>query len=873
MQAREQLPLFAHMLKPLKNRVKLFVNPSNAVCILLGLFIFLNSLTYAQDKVLVVDSVSTSSIADSTRTTIPLSKDRLESAVSYESKDSIVYDARVKKLYLHDHAIIKYEDIEIQSDYIMYEQDSSRLMAYKIDSLHKIEDSLSHPSKLSQGTESSTFSTLQYNFKSKRALVENAYSQYGEGFILSNQVKRNNDQTINGYKNIYTTCSDPHPHFGIGARRIKIIPNKVAVSGSANLIIEDIPTPLFLPFGLFPLKKGQRSGFILPTYSVTQNLGFGLLNGGYYFALNEHYDLQLNADLYTLGSWRVSAASGYNYKYRFNGGLRMEFTYNKVGETYEPGNLNSRDFAITWRHTIDPKVLQNSSFNANVNVRSSRFNTLNSFDANAHLQNSMNSNITYSKSWVGKPFNFTAALRHSQNTLTRLYDITLPELNFNVNQIFPFHFRKNIIKPRWYEQISASYNVRAVNTLQFSDSDFSISNLRWNDFNNGIEHAASVGATYKILKYINFSTNADYQEYWYTKRFFQQYNFEENRFNRDTMTGFYTARSWRMRSSFSTLIYGTKIFKKGVIRGIRHVFNPSIGFGYHPDFGRQYYYETFINQNYDRSRISYYSGSIIGTPQDGREGSISFNFGNTLQMKVRDRKDTVNGFRKLNLIDGLNFGATYNMAADSLRWSNPGINYRTTLIPNVQLNGGASFSLYGIDTATGRTINRFYKNTNGKWMRFTDASISLATSLPLKKKNTLAQTTETQRAAIGNNYGAYADFNIPWSLNINYSLRINQRYLTLRDKDTVEFNHDLLFNGDVNLTSKWKIGFTSGFDFREKNLKYSTFDIYRDLHCWEMRLSLIPFGLLKSYNFTLAVKSSVLQDLKLVRRKDYRDFL
>lgn len=869
------------MEQPGKNRVKLKFQGIKVLAILSLCLLFLNSLTSAQqlrsaaDSVLISkdsSDVTSSMKADSSKS-IPISKDKLESAVKYEAKDSIVYDARKKMLFLHNGAVISYEDIKVNSDYIYYDQDSNRLVALQIDSVQQSKDSSIVPSRLAQGTESSTFTSLQYNFKSKRALVENAYSQYGDGFILSDQVKRNNDQTINGYKNIYTTCNDPHPHFGIGAKRIKIIPNKVAVSGSANLIIEDIPTPLFLPFGLFPLKKGQRSGFILPTYSVSQNVGFGLRGGGYYFAINDHYDLKMMADIYTLGSWTLGAFTNYTYRYRFNGNFGLNFAYNKIGENYEPGNISSRDFSLTWRHTVDPKILLNSSFSANVNIKSSKYNTFNTYDANAYLQNSLNSNITYSRNWPGRPFSFTAAARHSQNTQTRRYDITLPELNFNVNQIYPFQFRKDIIKPRWYEKITANYNAHALNMLSFYDSSFSIQNLQWGDFNNGLEQGANIAATYNVLKFFNWTLNADYHEYWYTKKFFQQYNFQDDEVQRDTLRGFYTARSYSATSALSTRIYGIKTFKKGLIRGVRHVLTPSVNLRYNPNFGDLYYYNTFVDKNYTRSRLSYFNGSVIGGPSDGKTGGIGFNLGNTLQLKVKSKKDTVNGVSKINLIDGLDFSTFYNLAVDSFRWSNLGIAYRTTLVPNVQMSGSMSYSFYALDSTTGKRINSFYFKEVGKPLRFESASLNVSASLPVKKNKNTQSLTETQKMAIGNNYSAYADFNIPWTLAVNYGVRFNKVYIKERKKDTLQINHDLIFSGDVNLTAKWKIGFNSGYDFKSKQLKFTTLDIYRDLHCWEMHINLIPFGLRKSYNFTLNVKSAVLQDLKLVRRKDFRDFL
>lgn len=872
------------MLTQRKNSLKIKLNGIKRIPILVICLLFLNYLTSAQivsetntDSSLVVkDSIIKK---DSTTTTLLLSKDKLEFAVKYDAKDSIVYDAKNKMLYLHNGANISYDNIKIQSDFIVYEQDSSRLSALEIDSLTNPNDTSSNAkSKISQGEETSSFSALFYNFKSKRALIENAYSQYGEGFILSQQVKRNNDNTINGFKNIYTTCNDPHPHFGIATKKIKIIPNKVAVAGSANLIIEDIPTPLYLPFGLFPLKTGQRSGFQLPTYSMTEQLGFGLTGGGYYFAINDHVDLMALADIYALGTWRAGFITNYNYRYRFRGNMTFNYGYNKIGESYEPGNQNSRNYNLTWSHSIDPNIIPGSTFSAYVNIGSNKYQQLNSFDANQILNSTYTSNISYSKSWKNRPFNFAASLRHTQQTATGYVNLTLPEISFSVNQIFPFLWRKDVIKPRWYEKISATYQLATSNQLTFYDSIFSLSTLRFQDFNNGMKHSIPVNASYNVLKYFNLSFNASYNEYWYSKKYYKEFNFIENKLDTTLSTGFKTARDFNIGANLSTRIYGIKLFKKGFVRGIRHVMTPNIGLSYHPDFGSDYYnfyYSSFVDKNYRSQKLSYFDGAIYGGPSNGKVGGVSLGLGNTLSMKVRSKKDTVNGgVKKINLIDGLNFGTFYNMAVDSFKWSNIAISYRTTLFENISMSGGMNYSPYSINKTTGLRSNISEYKANNKLLRFQSANLSLTASLPVKKGNSsLSNATDDQKFAVGNNFDNYADFNIPWNLNISYSINLDKTFLLKQQKDTLQFNQNIIFFGDVNLTSKWKIGLRSGYDFATKKISYSSLDIYRDLHCWEMKFNTIIFGTRRSYNFGLNVKASVLQDLKLTRRKDFRDFL
>ena len=830
---------------------------------ILGLcLLFFNFLTRAQGQ-----NLAPSTTPD---TTIRLSKDKLEQEVSYNAYDSIVYDADTKKLILYQKANITYDDIKVNADYVEYQQDSSTLMA--MERIKRPRDSVDKP-RLTQGTESSTFEKLQYNFKSKRALVENAYSQYGDGFILSQQVKRNNDETINGFRSIYTTCNAEVPHFGIAARKIKIIPNKVAVSGSANLVIEEIPTPLILPFGMFPLKKGQKSGFKLPTYDVSQNLGFGIREGGYYFAINDHWDFLALADIYALGTWRAGFKSTYAYRYRFNGQLAFNYAYNKIGEPSEPGYSANRNFMLNWSHSISPNVMPGASFSASVNIGSSKYQVRNTYDPNLYLNNNYTSNISYSKSWTGKPFNFSVAARHNQNTQTGEIQITLPQMNFTVNQVFPFQFRKDIIKPRWYERITASYNVEAINNVRFYDSTFSNGGLAPGNFQNGMKHSVPLSANYQVAKYINTAFSASYTELWYTERSLKQYNFVDGKLDTARERGFYTARYFDAGVNASTRIYGMKTFKKGSIKAIRHVLTPAVNMNFRPDFAAPrfgYYYNTFTDANYNTQLVSYFDGTYYGAPPRGKIGGIGFSLGNNLQMKVRSKKDST-GTKKINLIDGLTLSSFYNLAADSFQWSNLNISYRTTLFESINLAGSASFDPYRIDSVTGRRLPETNWSMNKKLYRFDNFNIALNGSLPLKKK-TRALNPE-QQSAVGSQLSAYADFNIPWSLNVNYNVNVRKSYIPARSKDTFLVNQDLNFFGDVNLTPNWKIGLRSGYDFRTKQISFTSFDIYRDLHCWEMRLNLIPFGERKSYNFALNVKASVLQDLKLNRRKDFRDFL
>jgi hypothetical protein len=841
--------------------------------------LFLNSLTYAQRNILENNTNSTidTNIKKSDTllividTTIKISKEKIEHTVNYESKDSMMYDVKTKKLTLYNGAIITYDDITIKSGYISYQSDSNLLSAYM---LAEEKNDTSKKPIFTKGDEASTFDTLQYNFKSERALVNNAHSAYGDGYIISEQIKRNKDESISGFRNIYTTCDLDKPHFGIATKKIKIIPNKVAVS--ANLIIAGVPTPIFLPFALFPLTKGQRSGFIIPTYENSALQGFGLREGGYYFAINNHMDMAVRADFYTLGTWRARNDFNYSYKYRFNGGLSIGYANNRIGYDFDENAVRDKSFNVRWNHTVDQNRMPGSSFSANVNfITSSRYNRFNSNNLDNYLNNTYTSSISYAKSWKNRPFNFNVSANHQQNTQTGLVNLSLPNATFSVNQFYPLRFKKDVIKPRWYEKINSSYRVEAINNLSFTDSTFSLRNLTARNFQNGIRHTIPLGTNFTLLEFINGSISANYNEYWYSNSQFKYYNFADRRIDTIRKNGFFTARDYGISSSLSTRIYGIKLFKHGAIKGIRHVITPALSFNYNPDFSKKpynYYYETFLDTSYNKRLVSYYEGSINGTPGAGKSGTISFSVDNNLQLKLRGKnpKDSTNKDRKINLIDGLSANTGYNLAVDSFNWLPVNVSYRTTLFENISLRGGANFEVYDKDTL-GRLVKQtLYQNKKGI-AKFRRADMSITGRLPIaSNKKSTDNISNEQRRAIGN-INDYADFNIPWSMNFTLNAGVQKNFDPKTRKDTLDFNQNITINGDLNITDKWKIGYNTGYDFKQKQVRITTLSIYRDLHCWEIAFNITPFGGFKNYDFTLRPKSGVLQDLKLVKRKPYQD--
>jgi hypothetical protein len=819
----------------------------------------------------VKDTVAKKSLEDSLG--IRISKDALPSVVTSQATDSAVLDMKENIFSLYGNANVKYEDMTLDAGKIIYMQSHNLVTAtYLVDTVVALKN---RPS-FTQGQEKFTYDSLQYNFKSKKAIVRNAHSQYGDGYVHSTQVKRNPDQSIYGLHNIYTTCALDTPHFGIAAKKIKVIPNRVAASGPANLNVERVPTPLFLPFGLFPISKEQKSGIKLPTYTLEDQRGLGLREGGYYFSISQYLDFLLLADIYSKGSWNTGFVSNYRNRYHYNGNLSFSYAYNKTGETFEPDASITKDFKIRWLHQSDPKSRPGVGFNASVDVGTSTYNQNNTYTATQILQNQYTSSISYSKDWQNKPHKLTVAARHSQNVQSRRVDVTLPDLNFST-QFNPFQ-QKNSVGDKWFEKITIPYTFNAVNQTWFYDSLFSLNNLSLNDFQNGMVHNIPINASYNVLRFINMAVSSTYKEYWLTQRMYRFYNNNIGREDTNLYRGFYTARDFNASLQLSTRIYGLKMFKKGKIAGLRHVLTPNIGFTYTPDFAAapfRYGYRTKLNpEDVQYVYKPVYEGSVPGVPGHNQFGdfssAINFGLGNNFQMKVRTDKDT-SGFKNIRLIDNFMVTGAYDIAKDSFNWAPFAMSFTNNILNLVNISASAAFDPYPLDT-TGMRMKKTLWDEGDGLVRFTNATIGVDGGFQSKPKEKPAvKSAEAERLLQYGQYNDYVDFNIPWNVRFQYSMTITKSYIRASHKDTVSFNHYIGFNGDFNVTPRWKFAINSGYNFTEKQLAFTSVSILRDLHCWQMALNAFPFGDRKGFNFTLNVKAPILQDLKLIRRRDYRD--
>lgn len=815
----------------------------------------------------------------------------LSSAIDYTSADSIIMNMKLKKAFMYGNASIKYEEISLKANTIIIDFNTSTVFAYV--AYDSAGNAIGMPD-FTQGTLNFKAKELSYNFESKKGLIKNVITKEGEGYLHGSVIKKIDDKVTNVGKGVYTTCDlEEHPHFALKYTRAKVIAGEKIITGPAYMDVEGIPLPIALPFGLFPNKKGRSSGLIIPKYGEAPNRGFYLEDGGYYLGINDYLDLKLTGDIYSRGSWAVKPLVTYRKKYKFNGSFNFKYAINVLGVKGTSDYSKRKDFFVTWSHRQDAKARPNSVFSASVQAGTSSFNQFNPGTVNDYLNNQFSSSISYDLR-IGNIGNLTASARHSQVTSTKMVTLTLPEVSFGINRIYPFKRKVQTGKARWYEAVSITYNFNARNEISSPDSMLFRNDI-FNSFVNGVKHSIPVSGSFKVLKFFNWSNSVNYSERWYSKTINKTWigdtiiNENDTTFGYvdvDTITGFKAARDYSFSSSLSTTVYGMKQFKKGPIRAIRHVVRPSVGFSYLPDFGREelgYYRTVQTNAKGDMQEYSIFGGSgtitpLYGYPGSQKSGAINFGITNNLEMKVRSKKDTITGMKKVMLIDNLSLSTSYDLTRDSLRWAPLSVSARTTLFKKLQISYSGSFNFYAAD-AKGKLYNKFQYEVDKRLLRFSNANWNLsvghqfAPKAKNKKPNPTTSASAEEIKEVELNPQMFIDWDNPWSLRIDYNLSYNQTYSFSTVKIENKLIQTMRIMGDLNVTDKWKFSMQTGYDFETKDFAFTQVTIYRNLHCWEMRMSWVPYGQLKSWNFQINAKSSLLQDLKLTRKKDFRDNL
>ncbi len=828
-----------------------------------------------------------------------LSKDAIEKMVTYEAKDSIVIDMKNRIAYLFGDAIVYYDDLELHADYIEIGFLSQELYACGV------ADSLGNMHGFPVFKQGETFfraHEIKYNFNTTKGIITQVITEEGDGYIHGEKVKKLDDNTSFIRRGKYTTCELDHPHFEIAFTKAKVMPNDKIVTGPAYLSFGGVPTFLALPFGYFPIKKGRRSGLVMPTIGESANRGFYLENFGFYFGISDNVDLLLAGDIYTNGSWAAKIRSNYVVRYKCAGNINLSFAQNFFGEKYTPSRYKTNDFKLYWDHKQDSKSHPTTRFSAHIDVVSSNYNKYNSSSVNDYLSNQYTSKLNLSTSAKGI-FYADITGSYTQNTKTGQVDLLLPDVSMSVNQFYPFRKKNKTSALKWWDNISVKWSSQFTNKLATQDSLFAKPET-WEKLQLGMRHSIPISIPIKIAKMINWNTSINLTEKWYLQNESQYFTTDTvddvvtGTVAKDFNRGFTALHELNISTALTTKIYFMYQFKKGGLHAIRHVITPDLSFTYTPNLSGNTYGEYFNTITGQWTRYSYYSNSIFGGVSDNSTAIAKLSFSNNLEMKVRSKKDTITGTKKVVLLENVTLSGYYDFAADSLNWSLFTISGRTTLFKQLYITFSIGFDPYCYNDQ-GIRVNQTELKVNKRLFRFSSTDLNLGLNWTLnqeyfkgKKDKKPKQPPPQENVFTENSLGMPTkrpDFSTPWSLTINYTFAYTARdntyyYMSLSNLERLNVSKEdaaqahthkivqtLNVSGEVSLTKKWKVGFTTGYDFTNKDLSYTSLDVYRDLHCWEMRFNWIPFGTRRGWSFTINVKASVLQDLKYNMKRDFRE--
>lgn len=820
----------------------------------------------------------------------------LEAKVICSANDSVVRDMKTRRMYYYGDAEARYDDIVLKASCLEFNMETNECRAFGMqDSLGRMQGT----PVFTQGETTFDAEEMVYNFKTKKGVITKVWTEESGGYLSGTRIKRMEDNSINIKSGGFTTCSlKDHPHYQFRFTKAKVIPDDKIVTGPIYLTIEDIPLPLALPFAMIPNVKGQKSGLVIPTYGESANRGFYLENGGYYWAINEHVDFQLLGDIYTRGSWALKPTLRYAERYKHKGTLSLGYAVNKIGTEGAADFKKSNDFKVVWSHKQEQKAHPRHSFSADVNIISSNYNKYNANSSNEYLSNTFKSSVAYQTNFGGKVY-LTLNGSHSQNTLTKQVTISLPEITLTANRFYPLQKLGKPGKKYWFKDLNVSYTMNAKNYVSGIDSllfphDWYRNLSDWSkNMQMGVKHSVPVNLPIKLFKHFTWTNSASFNDYMYFSHVEKQ--MVDGALLTDTIRGFRNLVDFNVSSNLTTKVYGMVNFSRGPIRAIRHVFTPTVGFTYTPDFSAEKWgvYGRYIDAAGVEQIYNMFTGSLFGSPSQNSAGRITYNFANNLEMKVPSKSDTITGVKKIALLESLNFSGNYDLMRDSLNFSYMSVSGRTTLFKKLNVQYSSVWDPYATDE-NGKRVNRFElienhrlfhknnsawnfsvsyslnQNTVNKWLKKPDNNP--AQSLAQRAGNS-PNVTDGELLDIMGNPNAYVDWTTPWSLTFSYNLRYSSsltyaNYMGIATNQTVQ---TLSVSGDISLTPKWKVTFNTGWDFTNNGLSYTSLNVYRDLHCWEMRFSWIPIGNYKSWNFTINVKAQALQDLKLTKKKDYRD--
>ncbi len=844
--------------------------------------------------------------------TIPLgqiaySRDSLDAPVEYIAKDSMIYDLSGQRVHLYGDASVAYTSINLKAGYIVFDWNTSVVTASGMpDSLGRM---ASFP-EFSDGRQTFKADSMRYNFQTRRGVVYKVVTQQNDIVVRGERSKfisipardttEQPQDIIFSQNSIFTTCTHDQPHFGIRSQRQKVIPNKMVIVGPSNLEIMNVPTPLWLPFGFFPIPQGRSTGLLFPRdYQFSPQWGFGFEGIGWYFPISDHFNLSLTTNLYIKGTWGVNVASQYRKRYKYNGNFDLGYD---VRRSEDPeGNIDRpQSFRILWSHRQDRSAHPTNTFGGSINIQTNDYQSRVFNDASRVLQNQLNSNLAFSKDWRDKPMNFNASLSHNQNSATGNVTINFPNLKFQTQALYPFRKQERVGPKRWYEDITMRYQGEARNRFEATDTTL-FSQKTLEDAQFGVQQSVTSGTSFKVLRYFNLNPGANYSEVWYLKSLRRDFvpglvidtTFNNGVETYDTLsfgtiderfvTGFESFRQFNTSLSLNTQIFGTMLFKSGPIRGIRHVMKPSISFNYTPDYTRPElgYIDNVRNPNNPDllDEYSIFQGAIFGgPPTSGQQMAINYSLNNIFEAKVFSKRDSTT--KNIKLFDNLIINGNYNFAADSLKWSPLSASGTARILKGMTTFGAqALFDPYAAVVEKNgnlRRVNEFAWRRDGQLLRFVNANARFNTNISVGKIRALFQGKEeevVERAPLPEDEFRPVEETDFLSLfeNFNISHNLVFQFGTSTKSDTVFVQtHSINCQGGIQLTENWTIVIGNfGYDFARKGLTYPSLGFSRDLHCWQMNLSWQPTR--GTYNFSIGVKPGSMDFLKIPYNRNNAD--
>jgi LPS-assembly protein len=821
-----------------------------------------------------------------------VSKDSLNAPINYSAADSIVLDVPTNKATLYNKATVKQKDLSLAAYKIEMDQDKQIVVAtYTTDTTGKI---IGLP-EMESADNKTTSDSITYNMKSGKGITRSSNTKSGEMFVYGSKMKKVAPEVYYAAGGRFTTCNLDTPHFAFVANKIKLINKKFAITGPVHAEFEGVPIPIYLPFGFFPLAQGRHSGILAPVFTVSDQYGLGLEGLGYYKVVNDNLDFTVKTDLYSYGGYKFYFTPEYYVRYHYRGSVNFIYQDTKILSTSGKTEFDeTKTFSFAWSHNVDNKARPGTTFAANVNVASTKYNQLVVNNPIANYTNNLNSSISYSKTWGQGKYNLTVSGNHNQDNVTKVINVNLPNIGLNVSTLYPFQKKEFIGEPKWYEKLGVGLTTAITGISSFYDSLFTFKNLI-DTFQWGAHHSIPISLALPPLGIFQIAPGISLQENWYSQKTLHSWG-PGSIAGTDTLIstrekGFFTANSASFSLSISTAIFGTftKFGKNSSILGIRHVIRPTFSISYTPDLNKQNYQNVQVNSVGDFQPISVFANSSYGSFAQGKFGGISFGLDNNLEMKVKSKTDSSDaGNKKIKLIDGIGFTGSYNYLADSFKLSPIGFYLRSTLFGIINITGSTTLNPYIVNDSGFQKNIYAWNNPNGKFSlgKITTGNLAISASFRSKPKDQkkadeekkadelnqsqIPMTMEEQQSQL--NYirthaAEFADFNIAWSVNISYSLSFTNSIRADYTGYQTLINSGLNVNGDFNLTDKWKIGLTSFYDVRLATINSLQASISRDLHCWQMSISVTPIGLYRSFSITISPKAGILRDLRINRNR------